>query len=166
MNIKSIQTTQIEPATLRPPERSYSKVDAGMGFSLEVTPRVSLGSSASINATHTPVVQAQALVNQISYIKEQLDKILVDFPPFFPPGSYQRADLIKGVRNIQNEVEQSSVPSDTKKDIPSQKLAEEATDHDISAVLDKLLVFRDEIAKKLPEMAESLEPGTVVTVKV
>jgi hypothetical protein len=166
MNIKSIQTSQSVPAILRSPEGSNSKADAGMGLSLEPSIRILPGSSASTNATQTPLVQAQTLVNHIDYLKEQLDKILVDFPPFFPPGTYQRVDLIKGIRSIQDEVEKSSVPSDMKNDISTQKLTENATDTEISVVLNKLLGFRDEIAQKLPEMAESLEPGTMVSVRV
>jgi hypothetical protein len=166
MNIKSIQASQSVPAILRSPEVSSSKVDAGTGLSPDPSTRISPGSSASTDATLPPVVQAQALVNRIDYVGEQLNKILVEFPPFFPPGTYQRADLIKGIRDIQDEVENSSVSSEMKKDISSQKLTENATDHDISAALDKLLTFRDEIAKSIPETAEGFEPGTMVSIKV
>jgi hypothetical protein len=117
MNINSIQTSEIEPAIL--PQRSNSKADAGTGLLPEPSTRVSPSASVSRNAPRTTVVQATTLVNHIDYLKEQLDKILVDFPPFFPPGSYQRVDLIKGIRNIQEGAEKSSVPRNMHKDISS-----------------------------------------------
>jgi hypothetical protein len=166
MNIKSIQPSQVVPTDLRSSERNSSKANAETRLASVQSTRVTAGSSASTNATQVPLVQAQALVNQIDYIKEQLDEILVDFPPFWPPGTFQRADLIQGIRNIQDEVEKSSVASPRKQDIASEKLTENATDNDISAALDKLMSFRDEIAKNIPETAESVEPGTMVSIKV
>jgi hypothetical protein len=166
MNIKGIQTSQIVPPVPRSHEGSNSNAGAGSGLSPEPSSRVPPGSSASTNVSRTPLVEARTLANHIDYLKEQLDKILVDFPPFFPPGTYQRADLIKGIRSIQDEVEKSSVTSDMKEEISSQKLTENATDLGISAALDKLLSLRNDIAKKIPETAESLEPGTMISIKV
>ncbi len=120
MNINSIQTSEVVPAILRSPERNNARVDAGKGLSPEPSASVLPSSSASTNDTQSPVIQAQTLLTHINYIKEQLDKILVDFPPFFPAGSYQRIDLIKGIRGIQDEVEKSSVQSDMKKEISSR----------------------------------------------
>jgi hypothetical protein len=106
------------------------------------------------------------LLNRIDYTKEQLDKILVDYPPFFPPGTYQRVDLIKGIRSIQDEVEKSSVPSETKSQIVSQKLADNATDSDIAAALDQLFSFGDEIAQGLRKSPGSFGPGALVNVRI
>jgi hypothetical protein len=166
MNIKSVQATQIVPGQLRSPEAGNAKTDAWTGLSPEISTRVASVLSTSINAAQTPVLEAQALSTHINYVKDQLDKILLDWPPFFPPGTYQRADLIKAIRNIQDEVEKSSVPSDMKKDVASQKLSGNATDHDISAALDKLLSFRDEIAKSASGNAEIFESGTVVSIRI
>lgn len=166
MDIKSIQAAQNVQASFRSPEGNSSKADAWTALSSEPSTRTSSVPSSSANAAQSPLIEAQTLVNHINYIKEQLDKILVDFPPFFPPGTFQRADLIEGIRNIQDEVENSSVPTDMKGDISSERLADKATDEEISAALDKLFSIREEMVKKLPEMAEVFDPGAVVSIKV
>ena len=53
-----------------------------------------------------------------------------------------------------------------KTDISAQKLAEDANDQDISAALDKLFSFRDEIAQNIPETAEGFEPGAMLSIRV
>lgn len=166
MNIKSIQPGQVVPTDLRSSERNSSRVNAERRVFPEPQTRVPAESSVSSDAVQNRAVQAQTLVNRIDLIKEQLDKILVEFPPFWPPGTFQRADLIEGIRNIQEELEKSSASSEMNKDIASEKLTENATDDDISAALDKLFSVRDEIAKNIPEAAESLEPGSMVSIKV
>jgi hypothetical protein len=164
MNIKSIQTNEVVPATLHSSERNNPRVDAGKGLSPESSALVLSSSSASTNATQSPGIQSKALLSRINYMKDQLDKILVSFPPFFPAGSYQRIDLIKAIRGIQDEVESSSVQSDLKKEITSQKLSENATDKDISAALDKLLSLKDELSSSVPKTAESPQPGILVSI--
>ena len=166
MNINGIQTNQIVTPTLRTPERNNSRVNAGKGLFPEASAPVLPGSSASANDTRSPVIQAQTLLGRIDYIKDQLDKILVDFPPFFPAGSYQRIELIKAIRGIQDEVEKSSVQSEVKKEISSVKLSENATDSEISAALDQLFSFRDELSKTTPVTAERPQPGTLVSIKI
>jgi hypothetical protein len=166
MNINSIQTSEVMPVILRSPERNNAKVDAGKGPSPEPSTSVLPGSSGPTNDAQSPMIQAQTLITHINYAKEQLDKILVEFPPFFPPGSYQRIDLIKGIRGIQVEVEKSSIQSDLKKEISSSKLSEDATDSEISAALARLFSLRDELSKGFPMTVESPKPGTLVNVKV
>jgi hypothetical protein len=165
MNIKSIQTNEVVPGILRSSERNNSRVDARKGLSPESSALVLSSSSPSTNATQSPGIQSQALLSRINYMKDQLDKILVNFPPFFPAGSYQRIDLIKAIRGIQDEVESSSVQSDLKEEISSQKLSENAADKDISAALDKLLNFKDELSSSIPKTAESPQPGILVSIK-
>ncbi len=166
MNINSIQTSEVVPVILRSPERNNARVDAGKGPSPEPPASVLPGSSGPTNDAQSTVIQAQTLITHINYAKEQLDKILVEFPPFFPPGSYQRIDLIKGIRGIQDEVERSSLQVDMKKEISSSKLSEDATDSEISAALGKLFSLKDELSKSLPMTVESPKPGTLVNVKI
>jgi hypothetical protein len=166
MNINSIQTNEVAPVILRSPERNSSRLDAGKGFAPEPSAPVLPSSSAATKDVPSPVIQSQSLLNRINYAKEQLDKILVNFPPFFPPGSYQRIELIKGIRGIEDEVEKSSVQSAMKMEISSQKLSENATDSDISASLDRLFSLRDELSKGIPMTAESPQPGSLVNIKI
>jgi hypothetical protein len=166
MNIKSIQTNEVVPVILRSSEKNSSRVDAGKGLSPESSALILSSSSASNNATQSSGIQSQALLSRINYMKDQLDNILVNFPPFFPAGSYQRIDLIKAIRGIQDEVESSSVQSGLKKEITSQKLSENATDKDISAALDNLLSLKDELSSNVPKTAESPQPGILVSIKV
>lgn len=166
MSIKSIQSTQVVPTILRSPERSYAKVDTGARLSPEPSALVGPGSSPSGDTAQASVAQLQAVVNRIDYIEEQLNKILVDFPPFWPPGTFQRADLIKGIRSIQDEVEKSSMANVRKQDNASLKLEENATDQEISAALDHLFNLRDELGKSITNTAEALEPGTMFSIRV
>jgi hypothetical protein len=165
MNIKSIQTNEVVPVILRSSEKSSSRVDAGKGLVPDSSALLLSSSSVSTNATQSPGIQSQALLSRINYMKDQLDKILVNFPPFFPAGSYQRVDLIKAIRGIQDEVEKSTVQSDLKVEISSQKLSENASDKDISAALDKLLSLKDELSSSIPKTGESPQPGILVSIK-
>jgi hypothetical protein len=166
MNIKSIAPTPISPVILRTADGSNARADVWTGAYSERSTCVPSGSSASTSAAQSSTVQRQALINRIDYIKEQLDKVLVDFPPFFPPGTYQRVDLIKGIRNIQAEIEKSAFAGAMKKDTSSWKLTEDATDHEISAALDKLFGFRDEMAESISGGFRNLEPGSMLNIKV
>lgn len=166
MNIKSIQPSQVVPEGFRSFERTSSRLNADSRLPSEPSPRVPSGSPASSRVAQLPEVEGQALLGRIDYIKDQLEKILVDFPPFFPPGTYQRLDLIKGIRNIQDDIEKSSIAGSMKKEPSSEKLTEEATDHDITVALDELFSFRDEVAQNMTEQVPSLNPGTMVSIRV
>lgn len=166
MKVNSIQANEVMAAILRSPETNDSGVDAGKGSSHEPSVSVIPSLSASTNAPQSPGIQTQALITHINYAREQLDKILVDFPPFFPPGSSQRIDLIKTIRGIQDQVEKSSIQSDMKQEISLSKLSGNATDSEISAALDQLFSLRDEISKSLPMGAETPQPGRLVSIKV
>jgi hypothetical protein len=165
MKVNDIQTNEVMAAILRSPERNDSWVDAGKRPSPELSVSVIPSSSGSTNSTQSPVNQAKTLITHINYTKEQLDKILVSFPPFFPAGSYQRIDLIKAVRGIQDQVEKSSVQSDMKQEISSNKLSKNATDSEISAALDRLFSLKDVLSKSIPMAAESPQPGDLVSIK-
>jgi hypothetical protein len=166
MNINSIQTNEVVPTILRSPERNDSRVDAGKGLFPDSSVPVPSSSSASNHGTQSPAIEAQTLITRTNYTKEQLEKILVNFPPFFPAGSYQRVDLIKAVRGIQDQVEKSSIQSDLKQQITAGKLSENATDSEISAALDQLFSLRDELSKSFPMANENLQPGALVSIRV
>jgi hypothetical protein len=167
MNINRIQTSEVVPTINRSPERVSSRANAaGKGNSPEPPGLVVPGPSGSVNDAQSLEAQTQVMLTRINYTKDQLDKILREYPPFFPAGSYQRTDLIKGIRGIQDAVEQSSIQSDLKKQISAGKLDENATDGEIAAALGQLLNLKDELAKSLPLVVESLKPGSMVSIKV
>jgi hypothetical protein len=168
MNINRVQTSEVMPAVVPSPERGSTRADAaaGRGASPEPAASVLPGMSGSANVAQAPEAQAQSLVTHINYTKEQLDTILKEYPPFFPVGKYQRIDLIKTIRAIQDQVEKSSVQSDLKREISASKLSENASDSDISAALNQLFGLRDELSKSLPVAVESPQPGTLVSIKV
>jgi hypothetical protein len=82
MNLKSTQTNEVAPVIFLSPERNNSRTDAGKGLSAESLAFVLSGPSVSASATQLPGAQSQALLSRIDYLKDQLDKIMVDFPPF------------------------------------------------------------------------------------
>ena len=165
MNINRVQTSEGVPIILRSPEKDSTRANAaGRGTSPEPPSLVLARSSGSVNDAQPS--EAQTLITRINYTKEQLDKILSEYPPFFPAGTFQRADLIKGIRGIQDAVEQSSIQSDLKKEISAGKLDENATESEIAGALDKLFSLRDELSKSLPMALESPKPGSLVSVKV
>jgi len=67
---------------------------------------------------------------------------------------------------MQDEIEKSLFAGAMKKDISSGKLTEDATDQEISAALDKLFSFRDEMAESIPGGPGNLEPGSMLNIKV
>jgi hypothetical protein len=166
MSINSIQTDRGVLAIRSSPERDGSRGDARIMVSARLSPAFLSGSSSPTDDTQSRLIHARMLLNRIDYTKEQLDKILVDYPPFFPPGTYQRVDLIKGIRSIQDEVEKSSVPSETRSQIVSRKLGDNATDGDIAVALDQLFSFGDEIAQGLSQSPGSFGPGSLVNVRI
>jgi hypothetical protein len=166
MSINSIQTDRGALAIRSSPEQDGSRVDTRIMVSSKVSHAVVSSSLSPTDDTQSQVVQARILANRIDFTKDQLDKILVDYPPFFPPGTYQRVDLIKGIRSIQDEVEKSSFQSETRNQIVSRKLSDNATDSDIAAALDHLFRFGDEIAQGLRQSTGSFGPGALVNLRI
>jgi hypothetical protein len=165
MKVNSIQTSEFVATLLRSSENNDSRIDVGKGPAPE--PSIPVIPDSAGSSTSPPLgVQAQTLITHINYTKDQLDKILVSFPPFFPAGSYQRIDLIKSIRGIQDQVEKSSVQDNVKQEIASNKLSEKATDSEISAALGQLFSLRDELSKGLPTATENPQPGALVSIKV
>ena len=70
-----------------------------------------------------------------NYVKQQIQEIMTIFPPYFPAGSPQRIDLIKGVRGVQEEIQSSPLPTAVKEKLAGQKLTDAATDKEISTAL-------------------------------
>jgi hypothetical protein len=123
------------------------------------------GSSISSAESRTPQVQAQGITSFIDSIQEQLDLILVHYPPFFPIGTYQRLDLIQKIKGIQEEVERSSIDEGLKKTFSAAALKDDATDKDISLALDKLFGLRDSLLKDVSVSHDKALPGSILNIK-
>ena len=95
MNITNIQASQISQNAVSMADK-FPAYTANRGVS-------------PVTESATPQVQPSAIAAGISYLKEQLDKILVNYPPFFPLGTYQRLDLIKKIKGIEEDIQKSSI---------------------------------------------------------
>ena len=124
------------------------------------------GVSTSSREGRTPQVQAQGITAYIDSIQEQLDLILVHYPPFFPIGTYQRLDLIEKIRGVQEEVERSSIDESVKQTFCSQTLKDDATDEDINEALDKLFGLRDTLMKDRSVSPHKGHPGSILNIRV
>ncbi|MBI5849285.1 MAG: hypothetical protein HZB31_15280 [Nitrospirae bacterium] len=160
MNINDINITQAMQNAIRPAEKSNVPVQARTNIS------PSAASAQFTGETQASQVPARGLVVSIDFIKTQLDNILVNYPPFFPLGTFQRLDLIKKVKGVEEQIAKSSVDEGLKKVFSGEKLSVDATDKDISVALDRLFQFRDTIAQDKSVTAEQLQPGAILDIKV
>jgi hypothetical protein len=124
------------------------------------------GASTSPPGSRTPQVEAQGITAYIDSIQEQLDLILVHYPPFFPIGTYQRLDLIEKIRGIQEEVEKSSIDESVKQTFSSETLKDNATDEEIYVALDRLFRLRDALMKDRSVSPHTAHPGSILNIKV
>jgi hypothetical protein len=160
MNINAVQPMRSLQNAALPLERSNAAfVDAAFSSVGQI------GVSASSTESRTPQIHAQGITTFIDSIQEQLDLILVHYPPFFPIGTYQRLDLIQKIKGIQEEVEGSSIDEGIKKTFSGVTLKDDATDEDISAALDKLFGLRDALMKDDSISHDKLHPGSILNMK-
>ena len=130
----------------------------------KTSPAIDMAENASKGAPHE--VRAQSVVDRISYMKRQLDEILVSYPPFFPAGSPQRPDLIKRIQGIQDEIAKLSVQAKAPAgNMKIKKLPGNATDKDISRAIEDLVRFAKEIGGKVP-LPDKGRPGALVHIKI
>ncbi|MBI5634136.1 MAG: hypothetical protein HZA15_11750 [Nitrospirae bacterium] len=160
MNINDINMTQALQNAIRPSEKSNAPV--------QTRSNIASSTSSAQFAGESPASQtsAKGLIVSIDFIKQQLDNILVNYPPFFPLGTFQRLDLIKKVKGVEEQIAKSSVDDGLKKVFSGEKLSVDATDKDISVALDRLFQFRDTIAQDKAVAAEQVQPGTILDIKV
>ncbi len=157
MNINSIQAGQLSQNAIRSSEKS----DYGGEARFSSPPALVSGEAG------TPRVSTQAITTGIDYLKDQLQTLLTSFPPFFPAGSPQRLDLITKIRGLEDQIAKSSGGDDAlKKTIQENRLPVQASDHEISASLDRLAAFSNAVKQAGPAQAESVKPGIIVNVKV
>jgi hypothetical protein len=94
------------------------------------------------------------------------DLNIVRDPPFFPIATYQRADLIKRVRVIEEAVQQLGLDKGMKATLSATHLKDQATDKEIASALDKLFAFRDRTGNRGASSPKEIEPGSILAVEV
>lgn len=123
-------------------------------------------SSATGASVKSPGTTAQDAPAHIDYFKAQLDSLLTHYPPFFPAGSYQRIDLIKKIKGIQEEIERSSLDSNLKKMSAGRKLDNDSSDAEISAAIDNISKLRDTLTENNPAAADLSKPGSILNMLI
>lgn len=163
MNINGIHINQDRQAIRQAEKTEYAitiKKDAS-----SVPAR--LNSEVSPNEARSVLVQLQSIINNIDYLQEQLDSLLTHYPPFFPPGSPQRPDLIQKVKGLQEEIEKISARTGDKRiSFGDQKLREDATDAELATALEGFADFKKEVSRNSPLMTGKTQPGTFLNVKI
>lgn len=110
----------------------------------------------AVESSIIPKERTHGIIVSVNYIQKQLDMILTHYPPFFPPGTYQRLDLIKKIRAVQEGAGKSSLSNELKKTLSDKKLQDNVSDKDISSALNKLFELRDKLTQKgLPTIDRS-----------
>jgi len=118
--------------------------------------------------TETTPGPLPGIIAQIDNLQQHVESDLniVRDPPFFPIATYQRADLIKRVRIIEEEVQRLSLDKEPGSKPSVNQLNDEATDSELSAALDRLFSFRDRIKSSRLESAAGIEPGSFLAVEI
>jgi hypothetical protein len=132
--------------------------------SVESKPVVSDSRSETplLSEMDAPEALMLGIKERVNALQEKLDLNLVQYPPFFPIATYQRMDLIGEIRNIQVDIEKSSLSSGIKQSISGNKLKDDATDDQIADVLDKVLALRDTLKQKLTVSLKDIQPGVIL----
>lgn len=157
MNINNIQTGQILQNAIKSADR---------GDSPQAKARTESSSVIVSSEARAPQPSEPAIAAGISFIKQQLDETLTSYPPFFPVGSYQRPDLIKGIQTLEEKIGKSVVDENIKKMFSGEKLPDNASDAEISASLDKLFAVKDKLVDNTTAKDEPVKPGSFLSVKV
>ncbi|MBN1548832.1 MAG: hypothetical protein JW902_19430, partial [Syntrophaceae bacterium] len=92
---------------------------------------------------------------------------IVRDPPFFPIATYQRVDLIRRIRIVEEEVQRSSLDGNLKSAASAKQVQAEATDTELAAALDKLFDLRDRLTRSGgPASLAEIEPGLILAVEI
>lgn len=159
MNINSIQAFMGLQNAAQPENKNSEMIE-----SRKASPSAQINAGSASPGART--AQIQGLVASIDRIKENLNALLINYPPFFPIGKYQRIDLIKKIKGIQEEIEKSSLHNDLKKSLSNTRLQDNESDNDISSALDSLFDLRNKLVKKESVSADTSKTGQILNIKV
>jgi hypothetical protein len=157
MNIDAIESNQfIQPA--------YHVTNSNGPAMVDMEKRASSNTTSGLIDGSVADAQTGKIFHNIRYLKNQLDKLLYSYPPFFPPGSYQRLDLIRQVNEITADIVTSSLQSAVKQAIGLQPLTKHATDAEIGAAIQNLMNLKDNTSQRIPQAMSTSETGTILDI--
>jgi len=161
MKINNFQAGQPMHHLLRPESNHEGKIDKTKKDFFESA------NSGFLPKGVSPEAKTSTIIAPIEYIQEQLDAILVDYPPFFPLGKFQRADLIKKIQGIQDQVEKSPLSSDIKRNIKNHKVSENANDNEIGIALKGFINLKNAVSQNPSAVDGNLETlGVTFDIKI
>ena len=120
----------------------------------------------SANAGGNLVTQQLNNLTSGNYIKQQIETIMNTFPPYFPAGSPQRVDLIKGVKGVQDEIKSSKLPTEVKDKLAGQKLTDAATDKEISIALKGIQQYTEDHSTIPSQSTKNSQPVKIVSITI
>lgn len=124
--------------------------------------------SGGISSGEIDALQGQSLgiTASIDNLQGELENLNAVYdPPFFPIATYQRADIILQINNIQSAIEQSSLPEKVKQSVSTDKLKTTATDKEIGAAVGELFAVRDTLTESSKAAVKNTIPGAILTLK-
>lgn len=161
MNINSIQAPVGLQNAARPENKNSTAIESRAG-----SPSVQINAGVISPGNGTAHVQKQGVTEANNMAEKKLDALMINYPPFFPIGKYQRIDLIKKIKGVQEEVEKSSLHNDLKKTLIHTRLQDNASDKDIASAMDNLFELRNKLARKESAPADTSKTGTILNIKV
>lgn len=131
--------------------------------------RTALANISSADGNEPPRIsapQVQSSLTDGNYVQEQIKMIMYSFPPFFPAGSPQRIDLIKGIKGAQEDIKKSPLPTEVKDRLAGQNLTDAATDGEISAALKGVQQYREQHSARPSLPTGNNQPVKIVSIKI
>lgn len=156
MIINDINLNQAPQNAIRPGESNTSRVENRLVLSS--------GRSSATFMPETESYQAQVLgiTESVDSLLNKWDLNQVQDFPFFPIATYQRMEFIGEVRNIQADIERSSLSPALKQAVAGEKLKNDATDDNIAHVLKNILSVREALSRELAISKSSIAPGSIL----
>ena len=122
--------------------------------------------AGSSQSGSSPAAHVYTSLIDSNYIREQIHSLMFDFPPFFPAGSPQRLDLIKGIKAVQEEIKHSKLPAEVKEKLAGQKLEADSTDKEISTALKGIKQYTEEHLPAPSEKAGNSQTDKAVSINI
>jgi hypothetical protein len=141
---------------------SPSPVGNGDNVTSAMNRQSALANSANAGSSQAPQ-QLNSLTSK-NFVKQEIETILTSFPPYFPAGSPQRIDLIKGVKRVQDEIKNSKLPKEVKDKLAGQKLMDTATDQEISTALKGVQQYMGDHSQSPPKLTNNSKHVEIVSI--
>jgi|WetSurMetagenome_2_1015567.scaffolds.fasta_scaffold00092_38 hypothetical protein len=158
MDIKGIDTQIVQA------KRSLSSAGNGDSAGAPKSSQSVIENSANSGSSQTS--QTFNSLTDGNYIKNQIEQIMYGFPPFFPVGSPQRYDLIKGVNDVQDEINNSQLSIEVKDQLAAGKLTDESTDKEISSALEGVQQYTEEYSPGSAGSAEGSQQANIISIQI